>query len=244
MKLVLSVSAVVAVSLSFLGFAISAPVVKGGKILHDDFDGKLALPWKVIRGDETHVSLKKVAGALVITTQRGSIHGKTEDDALSEGKLAKNIHLVEIPFGQDEDWVATTAVSNFLPDTSYQQAGLIVYGDDDHYLKWGYEYNWATREGQRFFLVAETEAVPTHAAPTENESGLKKYWLRLTKHGNKYEYAWSPDGEKWNVGGEQTWGDGKPKRLGLLAKNGGNKDAAEIDAAFEFFDLRVVPAKK
>ena len=84
------------------------------------------------------------------------------------------------------------------------------------------------------------------SARTESESGLKKYWLRLTKRGESYEFAWSADGKKWNASGERAWGDGKPKQIGLIAKNGGNKDAPEVDAAFEFFELRgpEKPAKK
>jgi len=68
--------------------------------------------------------------------------------------------------------------------------------------------------------------------------------VRLTKRGDKYEYAWSKDGDKWVVGGERQWGTGAPKRVGILAKNGGNKDAPEIDAAFEFFELRALPPAK
>ena len=104
----------------------------------------------------------------------------------------------------------------------------------------GYEYDG--KSGQQFVLVAEADGTPTHERPTESESGLKKYWVRLTKRGDKYEYAWSKDGDKWVVGGERTWGNGEPKRIGLLAKNGGHKDAPEADAAFEFFELRVLPA--
>ena len=221
-----------------------APAPKGATPVRDDFDGKLSLDWTVIRPDPTHVSLKTVPGALVITTQRGTIHGKEKADALSDGTQAKNIHLVEIPYAKDTDWVVTTGVAGFQPDTSYQQAGLIVYADDDNYLKWGYEFDWARGAGQRFFAVAETAGEPTHLAPAKSESGLKNYWLRLTKRGDKYAFDWSADGAQWTPGGETTWGDGHPKRVGLLAKNGGNKEAAERDAAFEFFDLRsVVPAK-
>jgi hypothetical protein len=36
-------------------------------------------------------------------------------------------------------------------------------------------------------------------------------------------------------------GDGSPKRIGLVAKNGGNKDAGEMDANFEFFELKSPP---
>src|SRR5207302_1123100 len=106
------------------------PIPKSGAgtdTYYDGFNGKFALDWKVVRGDADHVSLKKVPGALVITTQRGSIHGKEKDDKLSEGLRAKNIHLIDIPFAKDKDWVATTSVSDFAPDTTYQQAGLLVY---------------------------------------------------------------------------------------------------------------------
>lgn len=234
------------VTFTLLTALVAAPVPKtgGGAALVDSFDGKFALDWKVTRPDKDHVSLKKVPGSLVITTQRGSIHGKTADDSLSEGTLPKNIHLIDIPFDKDADWVATTCVSNFLPDTMYQQAALIVYEDDDNYLKWSWEFDFQRREGQTLVLVAETDGVPVHERPKEAESGLKKVWLRLTKKGDRYEYAWSKDGDKWVVGGERGWGDGKPRRVGLLAKNGGNKDAPELDAAFEFFDLRPVPVKK
>ena len=177
----------------------------------------------------------------MITTQRGTIHGKEKEDAFSQGTQAKNIHLIDIPVGKDQDWAATTCVRDFLPDTIYQQAGMIVYDDDDNYLKWGYEYDGRRPAGQQFVLVAETEGVPEHDRPAKTESGLKKYWLRLTKRGDKYEYAWSKDGTEWAVAGERPWGTGAPKRVGIIAKNGGNKDAAEIDAAYEFFELRADP---
>ncbi len=112
---------------------LGAPAPKGTPPVRDDFNEKLSLDWKVIRPDPTHVSLTKVKGALVITTQAGSIHGKQAADAPADS-LAKNIPLIDIPF-KDADWVATTCVTGFQPDTFYQQAGLIVYADDDNYLK-------------------------------------------------------------------------------------------------------------
>ena len=65
----------------------------------------------------------------------------------------------------------------------------------------------------------------------------RKYWLRIVKRGNKYQYAYSYDGEHYVTVGEQAWGDGKPKKLGLLAKNGGNPDASELECQFDFFQL-------
>jgi hypothetical protein len=42
----------------------------------------------------------------------------------------------------------------------------------------------------------------------------------------------------FTVSGAVEWGDGSPKHIGMLAKNGGNKDAGELDVAFEFFEFR------
>ena len=205
----------------------------------DAFDGKRGLKWKPVRPDPTHVSLTKTPGALTITTQRGSIHGAETKDEFGGGVKAKNLYLIDNPLAPGGDFVATTCVSGFTPETSYQQAGLIVYNDDDNYLKFGYEYNWQNAGGgQAFCIPTETDAKSNFQYFDTEHPGLKRYWVRLTKRGTRYEYAFSTDGKTFTVNGEVEWGDGSPKQVGILAKNGGNKDASELDAAFEFFELR------
>jgi regulation of enolase protein 1 (concanavalin A-like superfamily) len=217
----------------------------GSRLLaFDDFDGKLHLNWKPVRPDPTHVSLEKNAGKLTITTQRGSIHGEEKKDEYGEGVQARNIYLIDNPLAGDADFVATTCVAGLTPAAPYQQAGLIAYDDDDNYLKLDYEFNWGKGEGQNFFVVAETAARPDHHPVAESEQALERYWLRLTKRGKVYEYATSTDGATFRAQGTVEWGDGAPKRIGILAKNGGNKDAPEVDAAFEFFELRSIPPKR
>jgi regulation of enolase protein 1 (concanavalin A-like superfamily) len=204
----------------------------------DAFDGKLGLNWKPVRPDPSHVSLTKTPGSLTITTQRGSIHGEETKDEFGEGVQAKNLYLIDNPLAPSGDFVVTTCVSGFTPQTSYQQAGLLVYNDDDNYLKFGYEYNWPNGGGQAFCILTETDAKSDfHYLDTEH-SGLNRYWVRLTKRGNRYEYATSSDGKSFTVHGEVQWGDGSPMQVGILAKNGGNKDASDLDAAFEFFEFR------
>src|SRR5438552_16998219 len=109
MKRLLSIAVAGLLILASTPLANSAPIPKSGAgtdTYYDGFNGKFALDWKVVRGDADHVSLKKVPGALVITTQRGSIHGKEKDDKLSDGLRAKNIHLIDIRFAKDKDWVS------------------------------------------------------------------------------------------------------------------------------------------
>ena len=203
-------------------------------LAYEGFDGKLRLNWKPVRSDPTHVSLTKHRGKLTITTQRGTIHG---DEKAANEPSAKNLFLIDNPLSKDANFVMTTCITDFTPAAAYQQAGLLVYDDDDNYAKFSYEFNWAKGEGQRFILVLETEAKPQHF-PTEEVSDLKRVWLRLTKHGKSYEYATSTDGESFTVHGTQEWGDGAPKKLGLVAKNGGPDGVPEIEANFDFFELR------
>jgi regulation of enolase protein 1 (concanavalin A-like superfamily) len=207
----------------------------------DGFEGKLGLSWKPVRPDPSHISLTKKPGTLTITTQRGSIHGEEKKDAFGEGNQAKNLYLIDNPLAAGGDFVVTTCVSGFTPETNYQQAGLIVYNDDDNYLKFGYEFNWQNGGGQAFCILTETDAKSDFHYLDADHSGMKRYWVRIAKRGNRYEYATSADGKTFESYGEVEWGDGSPKRMGLLAKNGGNKDATELDANFEFFELRSPP---
>jgi regulation of enolase protein 1 (concanavalin A-like superfamily) len=218
------------------------PVAQGGAdsftfLAFDGFDGKLGLNWQPVRHDPKHVSLTKNPGKLTITTQRGSIHRDEKKDAFGEGIQARNIFLIHNPLAKETDFVVTTCVSGFTPETAFQQAGLIIYNDDDNYLKWGYEYNSQAGMGQAFCILVETDAGSTFSY-VDSESGLKRYWVRLTKRGNRYEYASSADGKDFKVHGEKVWGDGAPRRFGILAKNGGNKEAGALDVGFEFFELR------
>jgi regulation of enolase protein 1 (concanavalin A-like superfamily) len=131
----------------------------------------------------------------------------------------------------------TTSLSEFMPDRAYQQAMLIFYDDDDNYLKLAYEFNWDTGKGQKICMVRETNGKATYD-PGEEVADLKRVWLRLTRRGDQYEYAASKDGKKFMVYGAQPWGEGPPKKIGLLAKNGGLAGVPEIDARFDFFELR------
>ncbi len=203
-------------------------------LAYEGFDGKLRLNWKPVRSDETHVSLTAHRGKLTITTQRGTIHG---DEKAAGEPSAKNLFLIDDPLSKDADFVMTTCISDFTPTAAYQQAGLLCYDDDDNYAKFSYEYNWSKGSGQHFILVLETDAKPQHF-PAAEVSDLKRVWMRLTKHGKTYEYATSTDGKTFTIHGVQEWGDGAPKKLGLVAKNGGPDGVPEIEAQFDFFELR------
>jgi regulation of enolase protein 1 (concanavalin A-like superfamily) len=208
-------------------------------VARENFDGKLRLNWQPIRHDPTHISLKKNKGKLTITTQRGTIHA---DEKARGEPSAKNIFVFQNPLANDVDFVMTTCISEFKPTEKYQQAGLICYDDDDNYVKWGYEYSYVNGGGPAFGLILETNAKPEHNIIAA-EANLKRIWLRLTRSGTKYEYASSTDGDLFTVHGQRDW-EGKPRMLGVLAKNGGLEGVTEIDACFDFFELKAPPPPK
>ncbi len=219
----------------------------------DPFDGRLALDWKPLRPDPAHVSLGKHPGALTITTQRGTIYGSYRS---AEAVRPRNVYLIDNPLPPGTDFTLTTRVVGFRPNAPFQQAGLVLYDDDDNYLKYVYEYEWmvfgkvpgdalqavaggavvaARPVGECFAVVHEVggKAWNAHApAPP----GVGAVWLRVTYRGGRYDFAFSTDGERYVTQVSTDW-PGGPRSLGLIAKNGGIV-APEIDARFDFFELK------
>ncbi len=211
-------------------------------LLRDDFNGKFALNWKIVREEKDHISLTKDPGHLTITTQRGTIHGDVDHDALSQGIRAKNIFLIPNALSEAGDFSITLAVRKFEPTTYFHQVGLLCYDDDENYVKWSFEYSWAKPDTTNFVMVRQTDKVPEHDLVTELKNPVK-FWLRITRRGTDYECAYSTDGDKFNVVGSHSWGKAPPKYVGFVAKNGGNPDASEIDVSIDSFEFRSPPSQ-
>jgi len=199
----------------------------------EGFEGKLELDWKPLRADPTHFSLEKYPGMLTIVTQFGGIHR----DALGSGlPPAKNIFLLDNPFPDECGFVVTTCIDSFRPTRPWQQAGLIIYDDDDNYVKWVCQ---SSRGGEpEWNLLRETAGESFITKHPVDHSLEGKVWLRVTARGNHHEYATSVNGKTFTSRGELPWGDGPPKRIGLAAKNGGRQDTPELEANFDMVELR------
>ncbi|MEU8236323.1 ThuA domain-containing protein [Actinoplanes sp. NPDC048967] len=185
----------------------------------DDFLGS-ALErdrWTVVRENQ----LYSVAdGTLRLPTASGDLYGTRND--------ATNLVLQPAPGGA---WQATTKIS--VPITAtYQQAGLIVYGDDDNYAKLDLLYNGA----RTVEFIRETAASP------RNESGDSTaapagdvVYLRLTSDGTNLTAEASADGRTFTpVGRSAALAGIDNPRVGVFALNGGTT-APVVDAAFDWF---------
>ena len=196
----------------------------------DDFNGKLGLKWDIVHPDPTHYSLTKKPGHLTITTQAGGFAQGSTD--------YKNLFLIDCPSAPGKDLQVTIGVSDFKPQGDYNQVGLVFWNDEDNYIKWDYEWS-----GKRVLnAIGEVNGQwPRHKVfdpPAESE----KLWLRAIKHGNRYVFEASTDGKTFTRAGDDEWGDGSVKKVGFYAKNGPGSQAPEIDATFESFEVKAVPA--
>ncbi len=220
----------IVVAFSVGGLANSLTAEDAKILLRDDFEEKTTVDWQPKRPDPSHASLDKHPGRLTITTQLGSIGG---DARGRQTPLTKNLYLVANPVEGEGDFVLTTCIESFRPTMKYQQAGVLVYDDDDNYAKYDLEAgsNWVgfkfMRESKTFRLVNTDSAF----TPTN------RIWMRLIKRGNVYERAFSTDGMKYTSAGDAVWGNGRPTWVGIVAING-SQIAEEIEAQFDFFEIR------
>jgi tetratricopeptide (TPR) repeat protein len=228
------------------GYPHPATVAWTGDVLaDDDFEGRLTLPWEILNPDPSHFSLTKNPGALTITTQEGEF-------SRSESGY-ENLFLIPCPTAPGDDFQVTTCVRGFHPVAMYNQAGLICYNNDDNYLKSVYEWHTDYHTGRVFTVAFETGDRYNHLstlAPLEFDD----VWLRIAKKGNQYWFATSLDGKRYDpIGclqhdttglfqGHVMWGDGAVARVGLFANNSSHFEAPEIDACFDFFEVRSLSA--
>jgi hypothetical protein len=194
--------------------------------------------------------LSKNAGTLTITTQNGAFdRGRTD---------YKNLFLIDCPGAPGRDFRITTCISAFKPVADWNQAGLICWNNENETLKLVYEWHSLGGDSQRVFaVVAETQEggdIVFRTAAFRADQQLQRVWLRLTKRRNKYMFSTSADGRTFAplesppiydalgfLDGGVQWGDGTVKHVGIVGYNGSRLGAPEIDASFDFFEVRVLP---
>jgi hypothetical protein len=183
----------------------------------DDFStATLASSWSWVRQDSTKWSLSQNPGKLRIVTQPGDLFGSQNN--------AKNLLLRDAPAG---DWTATAKLT-FAPVADYQQAGLIVYGDDDNYAKL-----MRAHSGSQV-VVGDKEVGGVYTQNLAGEAAGIVY-LRVTKAGSNYFLSYNLDGSPdWTPVATYTGLNlGSSLKIGL-ASFGGTQAIAD----FDWFDVR------
>ncbi|MET0237079.1 MAG: ThuA domain-containing protein [Kibdelosporangium sp.] len=199
----------------------------------DAFDSALdRTRWTVIRESQ---NLAVTGGSLHIPTVNSDIYGTDNSTPVP------NIVVQPAPAGA---WQATTKVSLIARD-AYQQAGLVLYGDDDNYAKMVFEARGTADAASRVFqFIREENGAPNEVAASNTPNLGAAYpdtvHVRLASDGTNVTASYSPDGLSWTQmpeTGKLLAGIPNP-RIGLISLSGsGNRPV--IDAAFDWF--QVVP---
>jgi arabinan endo-1,5-alpha-L-arabinosidase len=203
---------------------LAPPPRVGHVVFADQFDdGTLDPGWTWVRepdGTET-------GGVFRWPTQPG--------DLATPGGTA-SVLLRDAPAGA---WTVETRLAIDLGTDdvrNFQQAGLIAYLDDDHFLRLSHVAIWNTRQTEFFKempFAGRTSfggmAVGTPAPVT---------WLRLSHRidpangEHEFRAASSRDGRRWTWGGVWTLPAGTTPRIGLISHGG-----AGAVASFDYFRI-------
>ena len=132
-------------------------------------------------------------------------------------------------------WQATTKVT--LPVTAnYQQAGLIVYGDDDNYAKLDLLYDGGRRV--RVHPGDRRDAAQRGRRQRPPHPAGDTVYLRLTSDGTNLTAALLGRRRRPSPrsAGRPRWPASPTRRSGVFALNGGTT-APVVDAAFDWFQV-------
>lgn len=221
-----------AVDAEFAHFTLTPDVDDDGtREPSDEFDGDTldGCRWNaVVRYELSTVEL--IGGELRVQTQPGDINGGNNQDP-------RNLILQHVPAG---DWTIQTRLTPTMLHR-WQLAGLLVYGDDDNYVKLDVVATNATSEATdlRVELVSERDGQFGNGGnrsldiPEATESGW--YYLRLTKSGSTYAGEISGDAVNWTPVGDPVTNDAALPAAGLMAI--GPEQAEPVTVDFDYFRL-------
>ena len=204
--------------------------------LSDEFTGTSleASRWTTVIRQNQDLSMHD--GALHIPTSNTDIYGTNPG-------TTNNIVLQNAPSGA---WQATTKVTLAARD-SYQQAGLVLYGDDNNYAKIVLQARGTADQANRVFQFIREDAGDPHEVAASNTAQLgaafpDTAYVRLTSDGTSITAAYSANGTTWTTMSETKAlaGISNPK-IGLLSLSGSGVHPV-IDAAFDWFHLTPDPS--
>jgi PKD repeat protein len=182
----------------------------------DDFNGTaLDASWSVVRPDATDGGVAVGNGVVTLPTGVGDIYQTTN--------TATNLVMRPAPSGS----FTVTAKINHHGNERYQQAGIMVYGDDDNYVKLDRTAtNASGSTNTEFFEFIQEQAATARNTNQDHTANIASdfpsdYYLRITWDGTNLTGAYSTDGIAWtNVGRTSTAMPANPQVSFFALSNG------------------------
>ncbi|RAW17647.1 PQQ-dependent sugar dehydrogenase [Phytoactinopolyspora halophila] len=202
----------------------------------DEFDGAMldGCRWNVLRPDAS--GYRVADGQLEVDTSDGDIYETGDSDPA-------NFFLQPAPHASGDgpdDWTVETKVDGSALDEQYQQGGLIVYADDDNYVKFDYVVDNAAGDpvSPRIELRSEVDDAIQNPQPNAGDLEQGVWYLRIAKSGDTYTGSYSADGETWTDMGEPVTNGALAEsdiQVGLFALGGPQNESKT--AMFDYFHV-------
>jgi cytochrome c len=195
---------------------------------NDEFDGTALdeCRWsEIVRDDPSGRTVS--GGQLAIDTGLNT-------DMYGGNTNAENLVLQPMPEG---GWEATAKVSITLAEKTYEQATMLVYGNDQNFAKLSFI---KVPEGRNLEFILQDEGTPIDGGAADRTPLLPTsfpdtVWLRITSDGTFLRAAYSADGTTFTPFGRPRPLAAIPDpSVGITAFNG---DGDGDDALFDFFHL-------
>ena len=198
---------------------VLAPPVLAGEDYEADFSEELGEGWSFVREDKADWRFKE--GALQLLAQPSNIWG-------NQNQNTENFLLRPVP----GTVFAVEVTVDFKPKQQYEQAGLLVYADDDNYIKFDREMI----DGKHSCtLVLENRAEPRGVHMIPFREGPLRLRLQIAD-GEVTAMVKTPGEEAWTPHGQTTLpGNSDKLQVGLFALNGDPEEPRW--AAFKDFSL-------
>ncbi len=209
--------------LPFLAFfaASLAPASAEPEFLDEFAKAPSAPTWSWVREDPEGWRIKD--GALEVRAQTGRVWA---------GKGAKNILVLEHPAGGAS---AAVDVDLGAPKTKYEQGGLLVYRDDDNFVKLIVEHI----DGG-FFIVMAREIGRRGKVFTKIDIGSKAARIRSAVAGDKVTVSYKLPGEdKWRAAGECELPGAAEAKFAIFNQDGSDTETRWI--RFDNFKYKRAP---
>jgi arabinan endo-1,5-alpha-L-arabinosidase len=194
----------------------------GEVVFTDQFDdGTIDPSWTWVRGPDPAAT--ETGGALRWPTQAGDLATPGGTASVLLRDPPEGAYTVETKVAID---LGTDDVRNF------QQAGLIAYLNDDHFLRLTHVAIWNTRQTEFFKEQPFADGVSFGGMAVGTPAPVT--WLRLQHRidpangEHEFRAASSRDGRHWTWGGVWTLPAGTTPRIGLVS-HGGTGAVAEFD---------------
>lgn len=199
---------------------IEGTKVHASALFEDEFDGKsLENSWIILRENQSDISLTESPGHLRIIS-------KAED--LWQINVNNKIKLLRRgPHGDFE----IVARLTYDPKEKFQQAGIILYEDEENYVM-------LTRQKDDAQHVVMSRSISKTEGAKSAATSLTTLYLKLTKSGESISGAFSTNGETWTTVDHISGLHFKHPQVGLVGFNAQQKTTANAD--FDFFKISAI----